>query len=271
MKLSNIKIKSVFFWIFLMLLPSKFMKRFLAVILSFVLCFSMVGCQKNQLTEKYVLSDREKQVYDFDENISSLINNTSTLDSTKTDFVDIHRFVQRYNPFTFPWAYRMSEIINDIGIGLLRETEEGALYSIYPVKQGGRLLVFYNNEWYRTAIDDRPVLRWFYIRNQLCFNDFKKVIENKCSIEEVIKIDETEQIFKNIWFGDWSDSEEKYEQIGSWHYLSDGILELVYQRDKDSAFIIDYRWHSDFDLEDWQAAKHTPYNARVLDIDWISR
>ncbi len=225
------------------------------------------GCQKNQLVAKYVISDQESKTYEFDQNISSLIDNTSTQDSVEIPSIDIHYFVQKYCPFTLPYTYRMSELANDRGLGLLRETEEGALYSVYPVDQGGKLLVFYNNEEWREKTDDRPIMRWFYVREDLCFDDFKELIENKSSIEEVIRVDETEQIFKNLWFGEWLSREPKPEQFGSWHYLSDGILELVYEKDEERAALVDYAWHPDFQLDDWQAAMYTPYNAQVLDAD----
>lgn len=227
------------------------------------------GCQKNQLVEKYVFSDREKQVNELDQNISSLINNKSMHDSVKTQSVNIHCFVQRYTGAARPYVHYMGELLNDIGIGALRETEEGALYSIYSVDQGGKLLVFYNNEEWREETADRPILRWFYVREELCFNDFKELIENRSSMEEVIHVDETEQIFENIWFGDWPAEEQKPEEFVTWHYLSDGILELWYRQEKGDAVVFDYVWKPDFDLEDWQAETHTPYNARVLDIDWF--
>ncbi|MBO5929517.1 MAG: hypothetical protein J6Q42_05830 [Clostridia bacterium] len=243
-------------------------------ILTCLIIVSMVffgGCKKNQLVVKYVISDQESQIYEVDQNISSLIDNTSTLESVKISSVDIHDFVQKHFPFALPYTYRMSELSNDMGLGLLRETEEGALYSVYPVDQGGKLLVFYNNEEWQEETDDRSIMRWFYVREELCFDDFKELIENKCSIEEVIRVDETEQIFKNLWFGEWLSREPKPERFGSWHYLSDGILELAYEKNEKGAVLVDYAWHPDFQLDDWQAAMYTPYNARVLDIDCFSR
>ena len=243
--------------------------RFMSILLILAFTLFFGGCQKNKLAEKYVFFHQEKQLNEFDQNISSLINGTNMCDSVKVQSVNIHQFVQRYTGVARPYVHYMSELVNDIGIGLLRETEEGTLYSIYSVDQGGKLVVFYNNEEWRKETEDRPILRWFYIREELCFNDFKELIENKCSMEEVIRVDETEQIFENIWFGDWPFDEQKPEEFITWHYLSDGILQLWYRQEQGKTVVFDYVWNPDFDLEDWQAAVHRPYNARVLDIDWF--
>ena len=241
-------------------------KRDFCVILLILTITLCCGCSGSRgLKKDYVLKEGTKPSYEM---VPIKVNNTTPYDELITKKVDIHIFAQKFSFVVYPWGAHMSRIAEEVGLECVRETKEGALYSVHKVKQGGLLYIFYNNEFGRENNDDRLVRRWFYVRENLSYSDFEKVIEEKGIMSDVIKVDETEQIFDNIHSGEWI-GEDKMSEIVTWHYLSDGILELEYVKQGDVYVLRDHVWKSNFDLEDWQAAVVEPYNAKILEIDRI--
>lgn len=62
----------------------------------------------------------------------------------------------------------------------------------------------------------------------------------------------------------------KYEGLlCSTHYLKDGIIDIAYKLVDDKLVLTDTILTEDFDCRDLDASRHYPYNARILDIDWL--
>lgn len=227
------------------------------------LLFSCGCSSNNNLKTKYVLQPENRQT--FSESVSFKVDNTTPYEELISKTVDIHTFAQKYSFLVAPWNYTMNQIDADFGLECVRETSEGALYSIHKVAQGGLLYVFYCTE---EGAHPHHVRRWFYVRDDLSYADFESVIEQKGTMKDVIRVDETEQIFYNLHSAEWVEDEPPTE-FCTWHYLSDGILELWYRREENSLMLADYHvWKPDFDLDYGAESVDVPYNARILDIDW---
>ncbi len=238
-----------------------------------ILCLTLCcACEANKSLKKdYVLDEIPDHDYD---SVSYTVDNTTPYEELITKKVDIHTFAQKYSSFIFPWTVDMSQICNDVGIECIRETDEGALYSVHKVKQGGLLYVFYNNESWREKNDDRWVRRWFYVREDLKYADFKQVLEEKGTMSDIIAVDEAGQIFDNIFSGEWVDEKKSVDYFdkgyySTWHYLSDGILEIGYRKQGDERGIYYHKLEADFNLSDGRDGVDEPYNAKILEIDRI--
>ena len=245
------------------------MKKYVLILFVMLFALSVCGCKGgNDLQKEYILRRGEEPSYEVAE---YTVDNTTPYQELITKKVDIHSFAQAFSFQVAPWGAKMSRIAAEVGLECVRETPDGALYSIHEVEQGGLLYIYYKNEEWREDGEDRPVLRWFYVREDLCYADFEKILEQGGTMEDVIKIDETEQIFCNIHLAEWI-GEEKYDDFVTWHYLSDGILELVYQRDGDTFVLLpeECKWLSDFSLVDWQAEKYRAVDAEVFEFDKVN-
>ncbi len=240
------------------------------ILLTFIILLSC-GCNNDaSLQETYIL--RHEAGQNSSEAVPFTVDNTTPHEELLPETVDIHAFAQKYSFLVKPWSVSMNRIDEELGLDCVRETPEGALYSVHKVKQGGLLYVFYNNYGW---IDDpeegpypRPVRRWFYVREDLCYADFEDVLEEKGTMDDVIRVDETEQIFFNLHSAEWID-EEPPEEFYTWHYLSDGILELGYRREGDTFVLYTHIWKPDFDLDNWSESIDTPYNAQILEMDRV--
>lgn len=247
-------------------------KRLVFVILLTLILTLCCGCgDNNSLKKDYVLHEIPDHDY---KSVSYTVDNTTPYQELITKEVDIHNFAQKYSSYIFPWYVNMSEIYYDVGIECIRETAEGALYSVHKVKQGGLLYVFYDNDSHLEKTDDRWVRRWFYVREDLNYADFKKAIDENGDMSDIIKVDKTGQIFDNIFSGEWVDEEKSVDYLNkgsyaTWHYLSDGILELSYREENGKRVIYSHKLESDFNLSDGRDGVDEPYNAKILDIDRI--
>ncbi len=246
------------------------MKKHVLTLFVMLFVLSLCGCKGgNDLQEAYVMRKGDDPSYEV---ADYTVDNTTPYQELITKKVDIHSFAQAYSFVIYPWSPKMSQIAAEVGLECVREISNGALYSVHEVEQGGLLYIFYNNEEWREEGKDRPVLRWFYVREDLCYADFEKIVEEGGTMDDVIKIDETEQIFYNIHSGEWI-GEEPPELFPTWHYLSDGILELGYQREGDTFVVVpEYcQWFPEFTLIDWQAARCYPINAEIFEFDWLEQ
>lgn len=184
---------------------------------------------------------------------------------TKTD--DIHYIAENFFCGNIYGSGSISDIAGAVGIECLRKTGDGALYSLHKIKQGGLLYIFYMSS--PEIPDYNSIIRWFYVREKLSSEDFKNLKLNESAIDSVIQIDETVQIFKNIFEADkkrW----ESESGMPVWIYLDDGIMELGFS-DNNGKTELFFKEHSEnYIIYKADAENHTPYNAEILDIDKIS-
>ena len=224
----------------------------------------LIGCTHSDTLEmNYVIEYNAPTV--TIENCEDLkIDNTTPYEKLITKTVDIHMFAQRYNPLG---KRNISDIIENVGIECLRNTDEGALYSVHKVKQGGLLYVFYDNYDLNKNLANKSIIRWFYVRERLSFSDFENLTEGVDTIDDVIKINESEQIFLNIYRSYPNFIEE--EVLYTTHYLEDGILDVAYKLVDGKLIFSDKHLTKNFDCPDLDEAIYHPYNACILDIDWL--
>ena len=234
------------------------------IVVVLLVLVSLIGCTHlDALEMNYVIEYNTPTV--TKENCEDLkIDNSTPYEELITKTVDIHMFAQRYNPFG---KRNISDVKEYVGIECLRNTDEGALYSVHKVKQGGLLYVFYDNYDWNKNLTKKSIIRWFYVREQLSFSDFENLNEGVDTIDDVIKINESEQIFLNIYraYPDFIGEEVLYTT----HYLEDGILDVAYKSVDGELIFSDIYLTENFDCPDLDESRYHPYNARILDIDWL--
>ena len=235
--------------------------RIIVVLLVLVL---LIGCtHSDDLEMDYVIDYYPPTV--TEENCENLkIDNTTPYEELITKTVDIHMFAQRYNPFG---KRNISDVKEYVGIECLRNTDEGALYSVHKVKQGGLLYVFYDNYDWKKSLANKSIIRWFYVRERLSFSDFKALDKGIDTIDDAIAINKAEQIYLNIFRA--APAYWDKEVLYTTHYLEDGILEVGYKLIDGKLIFTDLYLTENFDCPDLDESKYYPYNARILDIDWL--
>lgn len=132
---------------------------------------------------------------------------------------------------------------------------------MHPVKQGGRLFIFYVKE------ENNRLMQWFYVNKSLSYQDFEK-IQDGVSIDDVKKVDPAAQIFENIYHAD----PDYWKETGgfmSWHYLSDGILELGYKIENNKLILFFQQFSGDFEVHRYNADKSPLYDGHILPIDRV--
>ena len=239
------------------------------VILSFM---TVTACGSNDLDETYKNESLESQNSFQASSIfkeSSIMvsaNNTLPPDQLITKSYDIHYIIEKYfsNLNLVGTGTTLTDIVNDFGVECLRETDKKAIYSVHKIKQGGFLYIFYAN--FTQTEDYRGIIRWFYVQNSLSYSDFS-VINEGSTIDKVKAIDPTTQIFINIYKSN-SEYWDESGGFGSWHYLSDGILEITYQNKNGKLTITQLHFIEDFQITQW-TAKSYPYDGHILPIDKI--
>ena len=242
------------------------MKKWLAAVLSLLLLM-VPGCQ-NPLKQTY--SSPSEPVSDFpDPTLPTAVDSQTPPDQLLANAkeCDIHAVVEKY--FMSEHRYgniygtkRLAELAADLGMECVRQTDAGALYSVHKIKQGGRLYLFYFNQ-----CEDYRVIRWFYVQKNLSHSDFAGIKEGS-SIEDVKKIDPTTQIFENIYNGE----KDYWKEMGgmmSWHYLTDGILEIGYDITDSEPKVMIMTYHEDYQIDQNDASIVRPYNGEILPIDRI--
>ena len=235
--------------------------RIIVVLLVLVL---LIGCtQSDNLEMNYVIEYDAPTV--TKENCGDLkIDNTTPYEELITKTVDIHIFAQRYDPFG---KRNIADVEEYVGIECLRNTDEGALYSVHKVKQGGLLYVFYDNYDWNKNLANKSIIRWFYVRERLSFSDFENLTEGVDTIDDVIKLNGSEQIFLNIYcaYPNFIGEEVLYTT----HYLEDGILDVAYKLVDGKLVLSDKQLTETFDCPDLDEAIYHAYNALILDIDLL--
>ena len=234
--------------------------RIILVLLVLVL---LIGCTHSDTLEMNSVIKYDSLTV-TKENCEDLkIDNTTPYEELITKTVDIHTFAQRYNPFG---KRNINDVKEYVGIECLRNTDEGALYSVHKVKQGGLLYVFYDNYDWNKNLANKSIIRWFYVRERLSFSDFENLTEGVDTIDDVIKINESEQIFLNIYraYPEFFGEEVLYTN----HYLKDGILDIKYKLIDGKLIFSEMHLTKNFDCPDLDEPIYYPYNARILGFDW---
>lgn len=247
------------------------MKKWLFNIWAIILSALFLCSCQNDLTADYYINDNLNYTKSGTAPVYA-VDNTTPYEELITKEVDIHNFVQTY---THNWSIHTEatiyKVADSMGIECLRLTEAGALYSVHKVKQGGLLYTFYENyDWTELTLGQRGMMYWFYVREKTSYKDFGELVEGKTKFKDVINAGGTTQIFENIFFAKKEFVDENLNSYHySWYYLEDGILELVYLDTKGELVLYKKEFKSDFDLRNPAAASHHPYNARILDMDWV--
>lgn len=230
-------------------------KTLIPLLLSLV--FSLAACRSDSLKHTYSVEATTESMKGAETQSMPPIDNSTPMEPSE-EAIDIHSVVEKY--LLDSQNVCLSDIAAGMGIDTLRETEGGALYSVHPVKQGGRLFIFYVKE------ENNRLMQWFYVNKSLSYKDFEK-IQDGVSIDDVKKVDPATQIFENIYFAN-----EDWKRDGcamSWHYLSDGILELGYKIENNKLILFFQQFSSDFEVHRYNADKSPIYDGHILPIDRI--
>lgn len=190
------------------------------------------------------------------------IDNQTPYEKLLTKEIDIHAFMEKYCTYSPFVSADIRAIMDDIGIECLREPETGTLYSIHQAKQGGLLYIFY------LRVSDTTYLTMsnFYVQKKLSSQDFSEIKEED-SFNKVKQIDPIAQIGENLYEAN-SSYWEKTGGCGTYHYLSDGVLELAFKKQNNRLIIIQKRLF-DFSEIPQMGAKNYPYIGKILEQDWV--
>lgn len=267
------------------------MKKKLHIFLSvIVIIFTLCSCS-NSLEKEYTIKENDIDLIEADyvindSTIDRIKNNITPYNELITKEIDIHYFAQKYATDELYGCENINVIASDIGIECLRKIDGRTLYSVHKVKQGGLLYIFY--EIPSDDIDAKffDIMQWFYVRESLRYDDFKDLIKNESTIDDIIAIDNAQQIFKNLYYvnreywnnqyfpnSNFVDENGNYYKgvFNSWQYLEDGILEIAYRIVDGEIIYYDSFLIEDFNIRDSNSS-YAPYcNACILDIDRISK
>lgn len=200
--------------------------------------------------------------------ITEWVDNETPWQELLTESYDINDmieqlFLEPYLRFTTE-SITISELHARFPIQCVRENEDGFVYFVYQIEQGGLLYVFLAPDW---EGDPPTTLRnWFYVDKNRSYADFSSIEEGD-TIEDVKKIDPTVQIYENIMEADreWVISSLG---SGSYHYLTDGILLIGYLYEDGAYQIHGIRYWDDYKMETLEARGH-PVTGPVLPIDRV--
>lgn len=122
-------------------------------------------------------------------------------------------------------------------IQCVRENEDGFVYFVYQIEQGGLLYVFLSPD-----LEGGPpttLREWFYVDGNRSYADFSSIEEGD-TLEDVKKIDPTVQIYENMM--DVDQNLVANMGAGSYHYLTDGILSIgyMYEEGKYRVYVTEY-------------------------------
>ena len=250
-------------------------KRFVASVVLLALVLTITSCGSTSLKKSYTIntsSYSERQEFDY----TSLINNELTAEELITKPLDIHDAAENYfvrdmmgRPFSFLDFY------DGVGVECLRKTDAGALYSVHKIKQGGKLYIFYLDLPDSSSTADKSAIRWFYVQKVLSFQDFAE-IQDGSTMDDVKKIDPATQIYENIYNASSVDK-TNYSNVAeylngfsvSYHYLTDGVLELAYKNENGKLVVRQKQIIHDFNLHQYGEAIDYPYDGHLLSIDQL--
>lgn len=218
----------------------------------------------NPLEEKYELKFWDDIEITQDYGVFQ-VDNTTPYEELITKTVDIHQFVQYFEPI---YGGDIEKVMEFIGVECLRQTETGALYSVHKVEQGGLLYIFYDNKAWQTEIRTNDVRVWFYVRERLSTADFASLQKNVSTIKDVIEIDVAEQIYLNCYRADPMFQLDG-KNLHSVHYLEDGIYTILYELIDGELIFTDEFFEDDFEVSFSTESRYEPYYAQVLEMDMV--
>lgn len=201
------------------------------------------------------------------------IDNETAYDAAGTRDVDIDAFMKTFVGIRLEGDGKLQEMYDTYGGVCLRETPDGTVYSVHKVEQGGILYVYYETVyWDRTIPIDQAGLysfRWYYVCDDLSYADYEKHLQkNVTTVDDMIAFDAGVRIFWDHALANAKLWKDTYGYFCSFHYLNDGILEIKYRFDGDTAVVEDWGFVNDYQMHNFEG-RATYYNLKVLDQDVI--
>ena len=172
-------------------------------------------------------------------------------------------FLEPYLHFTTEYI-TVAELHAVFPVQCVRKNEDGFVYFVYQIEQGGLLYVFLAPD-----LEGEPpatLREWFYVDGNRSYADFASIEEGD-TLEDVKKIDPTVQIYENMME---ADQEWRTSRFGhsSYHYLTDGLLLIGYRYESGA-----YRIYATGYWDDYEVGtnKSRGYNITgpVLPIDRV--
>lgn len=164
------------------------------------------------------------------------VDNTTPWQELCTQEIDIHALSEPYLSYLAIgswWREGLWDVVANVGVECLRETESGLLYSIHRVKQGGLFYIFYDQvvETGRYDVNARewgyPIAFSFYLQKKENSTAFATLTPG-ISLERVKAIAPSAQLTENI-----CKTQPEYSKKGEMIidlYCTDGILRVMTQK-----------------------------------------
>lgn len=155
------------------------------------------------------------------------------LDKKISDDTDQNRFDARIIFSEINGKKMTLEQVNDLfPVEFLRRTDDNKYYCVYKTQNNGRVYLFFTGLDFMTE-------QYFYVERPLSYSDFKNLKEGD-SIAQVESIDPAAGIFKTAFGNAQSPFNISY------HYLTDGIVEIRYNYLDSQYFIERLNYYSDY-------------------------
>lgn len=152
------------------------------------------------------------------------INNELPYDRLITRSVGLNEFIEKLYvyPLSTNLGYYLYDVHKAIGIECLRETEQGNLYSVHKVSEGGLLYIFYARIAHPAYM---KVTGWYYVRKRVASSDFEQ-IKKGSAFKDVVDIDPAAVVYENIYNSNAFLFNLKAVGLDTYHFMSDGVLKL---------------------------------------------
>ena len=222
---------------------------------------------------KYIVKMADPASVKLKKDVKLPANNDIPYEQLITRAVDIEEFVDKFYiyPLSMNLGYYLPDIYTSIGIECLRETEEGAIYSVHKVVQGGLLYIFYARIPGSRYV---KVADWYYVQKRLSHKDFQSLGKGS-TLQEVVSIDPAARIYEKVYQNDSFTFDISDAGLSSFHFLTDGVLKIHYKKQVDEVgekYIgIDKKIFVDFDnIQSIQPGERIhSLNGRILPMDRI--
>ena len=207
----------------------------------------------------------------MDKNLEALLkkeNNTADYNTLITKTVDINEFIffvqtcSSDSKYYYNRYLSIEEFSSQYPIECLRKQRDNVLYSVHKVKQGGLLYVLFAG---RSDLNSYSLYTWFYVKKPLRYEEFEAIKEGKSTIEEVIAIDSSAEIFKTT-IEEYSKSVDLSKAF-SHHYLTNGILTIHYTKE-DGKYIVDRIEYSK-EFVRGGFSDGSSFDVKIFDMDFI--
>lgn len=203
------------------------------------------------------------------------INNTDNYKKLISSPVDINRFITGFdsNPYQ-PFGgkeYRLADVAERLRLECLRQKDDGTVYSVHKVRQGGLLYIFYQNAApaEESAEPAYYARAWCWSKKTLQYADFSGVTKGT-DIREVQKIDPATAIFIKRLEHFQGETDGGFAE--SRHYLLDGTLCLLYEETDGQYTVCDSLFDPHYQVLSFDsAASDWSGRAEVLPADRVWR